>query len=143
MAEKTSFREKQKPAKEPVTEANNKTTVSETRVEVPYTDYEKEHGKPFTAEHFQLGETWDDPNGGFAPELSLIEEFVDDRIKKGELPNNVDSVKDAFKKMEKTIGLDKNERPLVKIEMLASYVKFLMECDKIKFNVGRYGNNQG
>ena len=135
-----TFREKAEPAKEPVTPSSNTTTGDLTKVEVPYTDYEKTNGKPFTAQHFKLGETWDDPNGGFAKELSLIEEFVSDQISKGDLPNNIDAVKDAFKKMEKTIGIDKNERPLMKIELMSAYVEFLMKCDKVKFDRNRYAD---
>jgi hypothetical protein len=135
------FRTRVEPDKEPEVHAKETSSGTVTHVEPPYTDYETEHGKPYSAEYFQLGDTWNDPNGGFAPELSLIEEFVSDRIRKGELPNNVKAVKEAIKKMEKVTNLSEYDAPIKKIEILSAYIKFLMTTDKIKFNIQRYGHH--
>jgi len=133
------FRTPTEPTVDIKTEAKDKTTVSTDKTIVPYKDYESENGRPFVAEYYKLGDTWNDPNGGFSKEISLIQEFFNDRIEKGELPNNVEAIKEALKKMEKITNIDKNERPIVKIEVVSEYVKFLRNCDKIKFNLARYG----
>lgn len=138
----TTFREKQDSPVEEVQQTGKLTnSIGVTHPEPPYTDYEFEHGKPFTADYFELGSTWNDPNGGFSQELSALEEFVSNKIKEGELPNNTEAVKDAFKKMEKVVGLSKYDSPIKKIEMLSAYTKFLMTADKINFNLRRYGNH--
>jgi len=115
------------------------TTVSgESRVEVPYLDYEKEYGRPHTVDYFKLGDSWNDPMGGFSKEVALIEEYLQNKVEKGEIANSINAIKEELKKMEKITNLAKEERPLVKIETLAAYVKFLMETDKIKFNLAKY-----
>lgn len=134
----STFRQSQSQPVEPEAKETKEVQVSHDDTTPPFTGYKDVKGKPYVAEYYQLGKTWDDPNGGFSEEISLIDTFFEDRIKKGELPNNVESVKEALRKMEKTVGVDKNERPLVKVEMISAYVKFLMEADKIKFDLARY-----
>ena len=136
----TAFRQKQEPTKEISPKGETPDTTPIVRPEVPYTDYEKENGQPYIVDHFQLGDTWQETMGGFSKEVTLREEFFADQIKKGDLPNNKEAVKEAIKKMEKITGVDKNSRPVIKVETLASYVKFLMEVDKTSFNIGRYAN---
>lgn len=138
----TTFRTPQTPAIETTPKSNRAdVTQTDSNVEVPYTDYEKTHGKPYTVDHFQLGDTWQEDLGGFAKEVSTIEEFFSKQIESGSLPNNKEAIKAAIRKMEKVTNLDKNERPIVKIETISAYVKFLMDVDNIKFNVARYGHN--
>ena len=136
-----TFRQKQEPVKEISPEGKSSDTAPIVKVEVPYTDYEKEHNHPYIVDHFELGDRWQDDVGGFSKEVTLIEEFFSNQIKSGDLPNNKEAIKEAIKKMEKITGVNKNARPLVRIETLAAYVEFLMKCDKIKFNISRYGNN--
>lgn len=137
----TTFRTKVEPTVEPEVKGKETTSDGESKVEVPYTDYEKQNNHPFVVDHYQLGDTWKEDLGGFEPEVTLIEEFISDKINKGEIPNNVNAVKEAIKKIEKLTNIDKNERSLVKIETVAEYVKFLMKVDKIHFNINRYANH--
>jgi len=137
----TAFRQKQEPSVEVSPKGSTPDTTPVVKPEVPYTDYEKENGKPYVVDHFKLGDTWQETMGGFTKEITLIEEFLSDQIKKGDIPNNKEAVKDAIKKMEKLTGVDKNSRPVVKIEGLAAYVEFLMKVDKTNFNLKRYANN--
>ena len=109
------------------------------KVEVPYLDYETENHHPHSVDYFKLGDTWDDPNGGFPEEIAVIEEYLEKKIQEGEILNNQSSVKDFLKKVERITGVNKDDRPLVKIETIAAYIKFLMESDEIKWNVRRYG----
>lgn len=110
-----------------------------SKVEGPYTNYEQAHGYPYIVDHFKLGDSWAETQGGFPKEVSLIEEYITNKINSGDMPDNVDSIKDMIKKIEKVTNLDKNERPVVKVETIAAYVEFLMKADKIKFNLRRYG----
>ena len=138
----TNFRSSTTPTAEtqPAAPSDVKQTDVDTKVEPLYSEYHRENGKPFLADYYQLGETWKDEAGGFPKEVAIIEEFIDHQIDTGELPNNIGAVKEALKKMEKVTNLSKHERPIVKVDTIAAYVKFLMECDHIKFNVKKYGN---
>lgn len=118
-------------------EPNRGTEVAE---EVPYLDYERENNHPHSVDYFGLGDTWEDPAGGFPEEISLIEEYLADQISKGELANSTKAVKRELRRLEKINNVNNEERPIVKIETLAAYIRFLMETDKIKFNLRRYGN---
>lgn len=117
-------------------------TVSTTEVEVPYLDYEKEHGHPYTVGHFALGDTWKDPVGGFPEEVGVVESYFKDKISSGEMANSVSAVKDRLKEILKVTNMSKEERNLVKVETVAAYIKFLKTSDDIKRNVRRYAGSQ-
>jgi len=111
---------------------------------VPYLDYEREHGHPYSVDYFKLGDTWEDPTGGFPKELSIIEEYMQEKIESGELANSVKAIEEEYKNLEKVTGVKKEERPVVKIETIAAYIEFLMKTAKTKYNLrryGKYGNN--
>jgi len=128
------------PAEEVLPKGSNQARV-ETTMEVPYSEYEREHAHPYSVDHFKLGDRWNDPEGGFPKEIAVIEEYFSHKISSGELANTLEAIQEEYKKMEKMTNLSKFERPLVKIETLAAYVEFLMKTDKIKFNLKRYGNS--
>lgn len=124
---------------ESLPEAKTASTGSST-VEVPYTDYASEHSHPYVVEHFSLGDTWNDPNGGFPTEVSAIEDYIHEQIKNGDISNSLESVKKRLKEMEKVNNLKGDERTIVRVETLAAYVKFLMKKEDIKRQVRRYGS---
>ena len=137
----TIFREKAVKAEpEVMPKGKEPTRGTEIQVEVPYLDYEKEHNHPHSVDYFKLGDTWDDPAGGFPEEISVIEEYLQDRIKKGEIANSTKAVKQELKKLERLNNTNKEERTVVKIGVLTAYIKFLMETDNIKINLRKYGN---
>lgn len=107
--------------------------------EVPYLDYEQEHGSPYLVTHFSLGDHWNDPVGGFPKEVSIIEEYLKTQIEDGVLANSVDTIKNRIKEIEKVTGMNKEERKIIKMEVMAAYVEFLMKQDNIRYNVHRYG----
>lgn len=137
-----AFRSPVAPAVEPTGIAAKSSVGGESTVQVPFTDYPKEKGHPYTVDYFQLGDTWEQAEGGFGKEVSKIETFLEDQVDKGLLPNNTEAIKEAIKKMERFVGIDKNERNLMRVEKIAAYVEFLMKCDNIKFNIRRYGSKQ-
>lgn len=110
-----------------------------SRVEPPYLDYEQEKGRPFVVDHYQLGDFWQEKMGGYVPEVSLIEEYIQTKIKDGMFPNNVKGIKQELKKIEKITGTNNEYNLPVKIGVIAKYVKFLMDTDEIKYNSKKYG----
>lgn len=115
------------------------TRSSEVDIEVPYTDYESAKSHPYTVDYFKLGDTWSMSEGGFPEEISLIESFIEEKINNGDLANSVSAINDYLKTMEKINNLTKEERSVVKIEVMAAYCKFLMAKENIKKNIRRYG----
>lgn len=109
-------------------------------VEVPYLDYQMDHGKPFVVDYFGLGSTWAELQGGFPEEVESINQFIESKIKSGELPNNIKSVKDYLGRIEKLINIKDEPRAVIKIETIADYVKFLKATDERRTNIRRlYG----
>lgn len=109
-------------------------------VEVPYLDYEASKGKPYLAEYFGLGDRWNDREGGYPEEIAKIESYIKGKIESGETANSVKAVKDILKAMEKTNNLTKEERSVVKIEILRNYVDFMTKNGELMSNLKRYGN---
>ena len=119
---------------------NPEQAVSTTKVEVPFTDYARENAKPFSVEFFGLGDTWNEPAGGFPKEIDIIESYFADRIAEGEMANSVSAVKDRLKEIMKVTNMSKEERAVIKVETIAAYIKFLREGADIKRSIKRYGN---
>jgi hypothetical protein len=136
------FRTKQNETSQPTTPdvAKESAKTSTTSIEVPFMDYEVEHSKPFSVDYFQLGDTWQDPDGGFETEVTTIEKYLQDRIKSGEIANSMDAVKEVIKGVEKITNMKKEERPVVKISVIANYMRFLMDNDKIMSGLKHYAN---
>lgn len=116
--------------------------VSSSSVEVPYLDYEREHGKPFSVEYFGLGESWREAVGGFSKEIGALEGYFSDLISRGEIANSTNAVKDRLKEILRVTNMSKEERAVVKLETIAAYIKFLMEKEDIKHSVTRYGSTK-
>ena len=105
---------------------------SPVEVEVPFTSYRQEKGKPLLVDYFKLGEYWDDPDGGFEEEINTIEEYLRSKIEKGEIADTITAVEKELKKMEKINNLKDEERIVVKLGTLAAYAKFLREAKNIR-----------
>ena len=111
---------------------------STTTAVAPYLDYEKDSSYPHAVDYFELGDTWDDPSGGFPKEVGIIEGYFKDRIESGDMANSTKAVKSELKSILKLTNMSKEERNLVKIETVAAYIKFLSEKEDIKRNIRRY-----
>ena len=135
------FRTKQEAPVEPQAKAATPATVLDSKVEVPFTDYESTNGKPFLVDHFQLGSHWNSKDGGFPEEVRTIENYLQSQAVDGEIDNSTKGVKDRLKAIEKVTGMDKENRMVVKLEILAEYIRFLSKTQDIKHNITRYGNN--
>ncbi len=137
----TVFRNQQEAVVEPETKVESNQSVSTSKVEVPYLDYHKTNGKPYLADLFELGDRWNDSMGGFAEEINTIEEYLGTQISNREVENSTKAVQKRLKEIEKVTNMDKEDRKVVKLEVLAQYVKFLMKTQDIKRNITRYGTN--
>lgn len=126
-------------AQQPVAPADPK-TISTTKVEVPYLDYKAQHVTPFVVDHYGIGDRWSDPVGGFPKEVEAIESYFRDQIESGEMANSQKAVKDRLKEIEKVTNMSKEERNVIKLEVIAEYVKFLSKTNDIKKNITRYAN---
>jgi hypothetical protein len=118
---------------QPMTEKNQAKPV--INVEPPYLDYTKVHSHPYLVDHLQLGDRWEE---GFSSEVGLVESYLQSKIESGDLPNSLTAVKNEVKRLEKINNISKEERPVMKAGILSAYVKFLMEADKVKYNVRKY-----
>lgn len=107
-------------------------------IEVPYLDYENQKGNPFIVDYYKLGSTWQESLGGFAKEVQLINNHIKNKIESGEIANSQSAVKELIKTMEKTNNLQKEERVVIKMEILAAYVDFLDKKNTIKSNLRKY-----
>lgn len=137
MAE-TVFRSKVESVAEAVPEATpSPTTPIDSQVELPYLD---RTGKPFSADYFNLGDRWDDPEGGYGQEIAMIEDYFQDQIRSGEIANSQKAVEAKLKEIEKLHNLKTEERTVIKIGTIASYIKFLMETAGIKRTYKKYGH---
>lgn len=109
-------------------------------IEVPYLDYSKTKNHSYLVDHYSLGDSWNDPEGGFSEEVGLIDSYIESKIRNGEMANTLDNVKQLIKSMEKTNNLTQEPRTVVKLEILANYAEFLMKNDKLKSNLRRYAS---
>lgn len=130
-----TFRTKIEPVKEtPQNIVGDGLTTSIVHEEVPHTMFKAENGKPFTAEYFELGDTWE----VFNEEVSTLEHFINRMIENGTIANSTTAVKKEIKKMEKLKNVEDESRTVVKIGVLASYIKHLNDIDGIRFNWRKY-----
>jgi hypothetical protein len=137
MSEAT-FREKVEPAVEPSATAKETTSGTITKVEVPFSDYSREHGSPYTVDLFGLGEHWTDGIGGFTDEVGAIENYLKEQVDNREIDNSLTAVKKRIKEIEKITGIEHEDRTTVRMEIIAEYVKFLMKKSDIHRNITRY-----
>lgn len=106
-------------------------------VEVPYTDNEK-----FLDDYFKIGSEWRDQDASFYPEVEKIDMYMRLKIRNGEMENSQKSVKEFLGKIEKLNDLKSETRSVVKLEVMANYVDFLMKNDHLKSNLKRYANTR-
>ena len=102
-------------------------------VPVPYLDADN-----FLEDYFKLGTQWRDADAIFNEDLHKIDVYLADMIQSGEIANSQSAVLNELKRMEKLNNLTKEERSVVKLEVLGNYAEFLMKNTKLKSNLRRY-----
>ena len=114
----------------------------ETDVEPPFLDYEKEKGKPFLVDYYELGQLWnrrDMYSNAFTDEVEGINEYLNYAIGKGDISNTVEGVTNELKRIEKMINVRPDQRKSVRIGLVKEYVDFLMKSEYIKKESAKYG----
>lgn len=110
----------------PEAKASDVTEQSDS-VDVPYTDIEASSGHPYTVEYFDLGDTYE----VFNDEIGVIESFLQNKIKSGDIANTKNAVERELKMIEKINNIKDEERSVVKIGVLAEYIRFLTNTRNI------------
>ena len=108
-----------------------KSTVPDTDVPVPYLDYKTTHHKPYTVEYFELGNMWDDKDGGFESEINIIEDYMFHLIGHEKLGNSTEAVNEKMKSIERQAGIKKFETTTTRIAKIAAFTKFLNETEDL------------
>lgn len=134
----TTFRAQQEAPQEVLPSKVKPESISVSKVEVPFTSYRSENGGSYVSEHYEIGEML---KNSFAGEVGMIDSFLNNEVLEGRMENSVEAVKKKLKEIEKVTNMDKETRRVIKLEVLANYVKFLMKTDDIKKNITRYGSN--
>ncbi len=133
MADNTFRVADETPQDAPPPSGTTPTSGGEVVADVPYLDYHQAKGHPFVADHYQLGDTWSDPTGGFPTQVEELEGYIEGKIKSGEIGNSANAVKNLLKSLERVTNMDKESRAVVKLETLSAYVEFLRKTDKKKY----------
>jgi len=116
-------------------------TPIQDNIEVPYLDYETQNNHPYSVDYFKLGSTWDEPVGGFPHEIANIEDYVKEKVNRGEIANSVKAITNYFKELEKITNIKNEERAVIKVETLSNYIEFLRKTDGLKRSLVRYGSS--
>lgn len=117
-------------------EAKEQLSQATVEAEIPYESYQETTGKPFIADCYGLGDFWE----VHSKEIDTINSYVNRKIQTGDIASSQTAVKDLLKSLEKFNNLGKEERAVVKLGVLASYVKFLESSEEVKHNSVKYGN---
>lgn len=129
-----TFREASTPSETKVSEpekSTNKQSTVDADIPVPYLDFKNTHNKPFTAEYFELGSLWNDRDGGFSSELSIIENYMFNLIGNGKIANSTEAVSEKIKNIEKQAGIKKFETTNNRIAKVAAFTKFLRDVEDL------------
>lgn len=112
-------------------------SVSTTDEVLSYTEYQNKTSRPYLADHYELGDTWE----VFNNEIQSLDQVIQDKIKSGEISNTPEAVKKVIKEMEKFNNLKDEDRTVIKLGILSSYAKFLDSKNKIRRESLKYGTN--
>jgi len=111
---------------------------NDTTIQPPYSEYESKNGKPYSVDYFDLGSYWDHADL-YTKEIGTIETYMKHLVDSGEVNNTLEAVTDKYKRIEKMINLDKNDRKAKRVAMVAAHFEFLIKADDIKRNTAKYG----
>jgi Arc/MetJ-type ribon-helix-helix transcriptional regulator len=115
-------------------------SVSEIKIEPPFTDYEKAHDYPFTVEYYDLGKYWQ-TDDIYSKEVTTIEGYLRAKIESGEYDNSLEAIKEAIKKIEKTAGVEKTDSTVVRVGKVAAYAEFLSKVTHLRGSAQHYANS--
>ncbi|HNQ31725.1 MAG TPA: hypothetical protein PKJ68_04550 [Candidatus Woesebacteria bacterium] len=108
-------------------------------VEVPFTSWKVAHKVPFTAEYFDVAKFYNEPGALFTEEAENINKYFEDKVTRGEIVDDAGAIRHRLKEIEKHIGIQKGERPVLRLSKVSAYINFLRDTDNIKLNSMKYG----
>lgn len=111
---------------ESLPEGKGASNVGTTDIPEPFTAY-KGDAQLFVVDHFGLGDNWNLAVGGYPREIESITNYLKGLVQSGELADNQEAIKDKLEGMIKVNNLGKEPRASIRLPVLASYAKFLME----------------
>lgn len=114
-----------------VEEGERSITPTQEGVDTPIALYEQLKGKPYTAEYYEVGKIWDNPDLDMKGDIKDIERYYVSKVQHNEVADGKDNFKKFIKSLEKAIGLTDLTPNTVRISKLAKYIKFMEEADKI------------
>lgn len=103
-------------------------TFNENEIEVPYLDHKAQNGHSYLVDYYDLGDNYE----VFDEEIGVIESFMQGKIKSGEIANTKKAVEREIKLIERLNNIKDEEREVVRIGVLAEYIKFLNSTKNIK-----------
>jgi len=112
------------PTPEPQKDAPANSVVQVPELVATYMD---DQGKPYVAKYFDVESIADEPQ--FKRDLSEIEGFVQDRVKKGKLDNSTKAASDYLKELERKAGLSRYESTNKRISTLLEYIDFVKKVE--------------
>lgn len=101
----------------------------ESKVEIPFSAYEKIKGKPYSVEYFDIVE-WtllDDETDvdNKREKVKTIEEFIKHEIRNKNLNDSISSFKELLNKYKAELNISENEKESSKLERLYLYLKLI------------------
>lgn len=95
-----------------------------SKVSVPdlFVSYEEDQGKPYTADYFELENTWKQPE--LKREIEEINGYLKEQVTKGKVDNSTKAVSAFLKEMERKAGLSRYESTTNRISKILAYIDF-------------------
>lgn len=107
-----------------------------------YVGYENDHGVPYVANFYGIGNLYNQEPDTYHEEIDAIGKHIEQLIGDGELSNSLEAVDLKLKQLEKLAGVDKTERTVMKLIRLAEYCKFMNNVNNAKRNMSKYGSSR-
>lgn len=125
----TTFRTAQEPTPTAPTPEPQKDAPANSVVQVPelVATYMEDQGKPYAAKYYDVESIADEPQ--FKRDLSEIEGFIQDRVKKGKLDNSTKAASEYLKELEKKAGLSRYESTNKRISTILEYIDFIRKVE--------------
>ena len=106
-----------------------------SKIDPPLSIYEKENGKPYTADYFKII-GWELLEGEYdidkiRDKVHLIEEWIRDKIKNSNLEDSLESYKNIMERYFNELNIGKTEKNESKLERIYLYLQLLKKQKKI------------
>ena len=111
-----------KPNSEPV----NDHVETQSKIDPPFSIYEKEKGTPYTAEYFKLP-AWELAE----KKIKVIEKWIKNKIEKNNLEDTLDSYRYFIDRYFDELNIGKTEKGGSKLDRVYNYINLLDKQEKL------------